>query len=303
MIKTELTNLESYKKYARYDKKLKGISQAENLNFVVKSNSQGYIALGVESLEKCFNDDNYIQKMGLQDNSKLGEIPTIAFPNIFEQMQFMSLVNANKDLLNYGSIKILKDYFDEYKVCVNCGSCFGSCYNNSDIQQYPSKVISDLKNLLMYITKKEELKEQLIKKLRVYNTFRINSNGEIHSMEMLEFWLDIASKCKKTNFYTYTKSYEIFEEYLSNGNKIPKNFVLNISIMSDEQNEEIKKNFPNLYNRFNKFLVLAPSVLDAKLKSKEIKKNRICSGDCMACNLCQKNLPKANSVIFVYRHI
>lgn len=300
MIFTKMTNLEQYKGLTVLNKGNTSIKKAQKLGYIVKTNLQAHIINNIENLEKEFLENKLVDKINIKGNSKLGEIPSISFPNIFLQQQFLIVVINNQKLKKMKSIRILFDYFQNNKVCVNCEGCFGGCYNNYDLNQYANKGVSDLRSLLAFITSKEELFISLYNKIRVYNIFRINSNGEIHNKELLDFYIRLAEKCKKTTFYTYTKSYQLFEQFLKDKNKLPKNFILNISIFGNK--EKVDKS--ELINKtFNKFITLDKEKFDEMVKNKEIKKSRICKGDCMECDLCQKTLPKSNNKIYCCKHI
>lgn len=300
MIFTKMTNLEQYKGLTVLNKGNASIKNAEVKGFKVKTNLQAHIINNIETLENELLEGKLVDKMNIKGNSKLGEIPSISFPNIFLQQQFMISVINNLQLKKLKSVKALYEYFSNNKVCLNCEGCFGGCYNNYDLNQYANKGISDLRSLLAFITCKEELFLSLYNRIRVYNIFRINSNGEIHNQELLDFYIRLAEKCKKTTFYTYTKSYDLFEKFLKEGNKLPKNFVLNISIFGNK--EKVEK-FELINNSFNKFVTLDKEAFDKQVKNKEIKKARICKGDCMECDLCQKKLPKTNNKIYCCKHI
>ncbi len=300
MILTKLNNLEQYKGLTKLKANNASIKKALENNYIVKTNAQAHIVNNILSLEEEYQNNKLIDKIDLKGNSKLGEIPSISFPNIFIQQQFMILCINNPKILELKSVSILHDYFKENKICLNCENCFGACYNNYDINQYPQKAISDLRALLAFITDKESLLDSLYKRIRVYNIFRINSNGEIHNIELLDFYIRLANKCKRTTFYTYTKSYELFNSYIENGNKLPKNFILNISVF--ENKNKVEKFF-NLTSTFNKFVTMVNDELDQLIKTGKVKKNRVCKGDCMECDLCQKNLPKKNNTIYCYKHL
>ena len=70
----------------------RSIKKAEKLGYIVKTNLQAHIINGIESLEKEFLENKLVDKMNIKGNSKLGEIPSISFPNIFLQQQFLITV-------------------------------------------------------------------------------------------------------------------------------------------------------------------------------------------------------------------
>ena len=125
--------------------------------------------------------------------------------------------------------------------------------------------------------------------------FRIHGNGEFHSKESLEFWLEVAKENKGVTFYTYTKSYDIVSDYLKDGNKLPKNFILNIS-MVDGQQEEIDNKYP-LLSDFNKFVIILSKDMNTN------KKATVCGGACLQCEKgCHVKLKGKNKIIYVVVH-
>lgn len=265
------------------------------LGLEVPNTCAGMIALKIESLEKEFQEGTLLDGIGFKSNEKLAGIPTINFPNIFVQSSFMRLIKMNPEWEEkYKCVAVLMEYFRENKVCTNCESCCGLCYNNKFEFGKPSKAISELRVLLAYITQRQQLANKILKICKINNVFRINGNGEIHSREMLMFWINIAKRKKNTLFFTYTKSYELVEEYLIN-NKLPKNLLFNMSIF-DGQQEKLSK-FENLYAG-NKFVVV---------KELPDKAKYICCGDCGECGgyelgYCMRKLNKRNNTIYVEYH-
>lgn len=269
--------------------------KALELGFEIPNTCGSAIALSLEGLEKEFKEGKLIDNIGFKSNDKLAGIPTINFPNIFVQTSFMRLVRLNPELeKKYESVKILMEYFREHKVCVNCELCNGLCYNNKFEYGKPKKSISELRVLLAYITEKEALANKILKISKIMSVFRINGNGEIHSREMLMFWINIAKRKPSTTFFTYTKSFELFEEYLVE-KKLPKNLLVNMSII-DGQQEKLSK-FENLYAG-NKFVVVDELPNNTKY---------VCGGNCSECGgydfgHCMKKLPKNNNTIYVVYH-
>lgn len=284
-------NLKRLRSFYKVGDKSAMVNKALELGFKVPNTTGSAIALGLEKLESEFQNGILLDKINLNSNDKLNGIPTISFPNIAVQSTFMNLVKLNPELNKLESVRILMDYFKEYAVCKNCEVCCGLCYNNKFEYGKPAKAISELRTLLAYITEPQKLQAKILKTSKWFNTFRINANGEIHSKEMLMFWINIAKQKKNTVFFTYTKSFEIFEEYLENKN-LPKNLVVNMSLV-DGQQEKLAEKFPNLYAR-NKFVIVDEVPVKAK---------NICCGDCSECvGYCMENLRKTNNTIYVAYH-
>lgn len=294
MIVLEKIKMENLKRLASCNKRdSEGaiMTQALELGLELPNTCGGAIALGLEGLENEYKNGELVKKIKLKSNKKLGEIPTINMPNIFVQSTFMRLVKSNPGLRKkYKVVRILMEYFEEHKVCHNCQYCNGLCYNNKFEYGKKHKAISELRVLLAYILEREALANKIIRASKFFNTFRINSNGEIHSEEMLTFWINIAKRKKDTNFYTYTKSYELFEEYLATS-KLPKNMNVNMSMIDGQQKDLAK--FEKLFAG-NKFVIVNEIPDGAK---------HVCCGDCTECNnLCMRKLPKNNNTIYVAYH-
>ena len=269
--------------------------RAKQLGYELPNTCSGAIILGLDDLESELKEEKLIDMIGFKSNDKLAGIPTINFPNIFVQQTFMRMVKDNPILLEkYESVRILMEYFQEHTVCHNCELCNGLCYNNKFEYGKLKKTISELRVLLAYIVDRQALANKILRICKINNVFRINGNGEIHSQEMLTFWINIAKRKTNTLFFTYTKSFEIFEEYLQE-NKLPKNMLINMSII-DGQQEKLSK-FENLYSG-NKFVVVNELPNKAKY---------VCCGNCTECGdfelgYCMKKLPKNNNTIYVEYH-
>lgn len=271
----------------------KSMKKALDNGWNVSNTTMAHICNGIEKLNSQLENGTLIKKVSIKTNSKLDGIPTIGFPNIFVQSTFMRLYYNNFDRMsNIPAAKILMDYFKTHAVCQNCGRCSGLCYNNKFEAQYPQKAVSELRILLAYITDRPALSAKIIRvaKRSKSGLFRINQNGEIHSEEMLCMWTDIAEKCPEIEFYTYTKSFALFEEHLSK-HDLPVNFHVNMSVI-EGQEEQLSK-YTRLYNG-NKFKMVT-----------EIPEgsSTTCTGNCSTCGrLCMRELPKDNNTIYCLYH-
>lgn len=271
----------------------KSMTKAINNGWKVSNTTAAHIANGIEKLNAEFEQGLITKKATIKSNSKLDGIPAISFPNIFVQSTFMRLYYENFDRMSDIPVaKVLINYFKAHAVCQNCGRCSGLCYNNKFEAQYRQKAISELRMLVAYITDRGNLQAKIIRSAKRSKSgyFRINANGEIHSESMIYFWYYIANQCPNIEFYTYTKSYELFEDFLSFTN-LPTNFHINMSII--EGHEEKMAQYPHLYSG-NKFKMVT-SVPEGSTTT--------CTGNCSTCGrLCMRDLPSDNNTIYCLYH-
>lgn len=254
-----------------------------------------HIANGIEKLNDLVLNGNLLGDVELDTNDKLEGIPTLNMPNILTQITFKKLVAKNPQLLELPTVALLNAYFEKHAMCRNCQYCDGLCYNNKFLVKSSTKAINELKNLVAYILKKEELIEKINDSIGNSRLFRIHGNGEFHSLENLEFWIKIAKNNKKVTFYTYTKSYDLVEKYLNSSKKLPTNLIINVSMVEGQQSELTKK-YP-LIMQGNKFAI----ILDKELTTD--KKATICGGRCLKCDKgCHTKLKSENKNIYVVVH-
>lgn len=271
----------------------KSMTKAINNGWKVSNTTAAHIANGIEKLNAEFEQGLITKKATIKSNSKLDGIPAISFPNIFVQSTFMRLYYENFDRMSDIPVaKVLMNYFKAHAVCQNCGRCSGLCYNNKFETHYRQKAISELRMLVAYITDRGNLQAKIIRSAKRSKSgyFRINANGEIHSESMIYFWYYIANQCPNIEFYTYTKSYELFEDFLS-FTSLPINFHINMSII--EGHEEKMAQYPHLYSG-NKFKMVT-SVPEGSTTT--------CTGNCSTCGrLCMRDLPSDNNTIYCLYH-
>lgn len=269
----------------------KSTAKAQANGWVVNNTTAAHIANNIEKLNTQLEGGLIVKKSTIKSNSKLDGIPAISFPNIFVQSTFMRLYYNNFERMSaIPAAKILMDYFKAHAVCQNCGRCSGLCYNNKFEAQYAQKAISELRMLLAYITDRTALTEKIIRAAKRSKSgyFRINANGEIHSEEMLCMWNYVALKCPDIEFYTYTKSFALFEEHIDS---LASNLHVNMSVI-EGQEEQLSK-YTKLYSG-NKFKMVT-----------EIPEGctTVCTGNCSTCGrLCMRDLPKDNNTIYCLYH-
>lgn len=262
---------------------------------VAKTTLQAHLSDGLEGLNEDVMNGTFWNKIELTSNDKLDGIPTLNMPNIFLQVQFMQFVENNPKYMELPTVALLYAYFKQFAMCKNCKYCNGLCYNNKLLIQYKGKCISELRNLVGFILDKPRLKNIISNKMGNTRLFRIHGNGEFHSRASLEFWLDVAKDNKDVKFYTYTKSYEIVEEYLQEGNKFPSNFILNVSLI-DGMQDNLQAKYP-LLMQHNKFVIILKKDMNTD------KKATVCGGNCLKCAKgCHTKLRTESKTIYVVIH-
>ena len=269
----------------------KSMKKAQDNGWIVSNTTSAHIANNIEKLNSQLEQGLIVKKSTIKSNAKLDGIPAISFPNIFVQSTFMRLYYNNFDRMSsIPAAKILMDYFKTHAVCHNCGRCSGLCYNNKFEAQYAQKAISELRMLLAYITEPEKLAQKVVRSANRSKSgyFRINANGEIHSDDMLNWWKGICREASTIEFYTYTKSFSLFERHMDS---LPSNLHVNMSVI-EGQEEQLSK-YTKLYSG-NKFKMVT---------SVPENSTTTCTGNCSTCGkLCMRDLPQDNITIYCLYH-
>ena len=61
-------------------------------------------------------------------------------------------------------------------------------------------------------------------------------DGDIDSLETMNYWFDLMNARKDLNVYGYSKSWELFSDFKKLGKSFPKNYTLNLSSGSKYEN-------------------------------------------------------------------
>lgn len=162
--------------------------------------------------------------------------------------------------------------------CKHCSKCSEYCYAMKGFYNYDSNILK-LANNTVAVEKDPENVVKFINKFLanpviIYRFFRFNTAGDINENYLDNVILPVVAENPITVFYLYTKNYELINEKIQNGWKVPKNLVI---IFSQWGNEEIK----NPYN-----LPVFKTILDAEEPQPE--NETICINDCMNCLKCHK---------------
>lgn len=170
--------------------------------------------------------------------------------------------NGNIKLGNMGTWSTLYGNDSHYveklgtSICGTCGNhckgCKKDCYVRASCR-YGSVIYGHAIRTIAirdYIDELEaSLISQLKRKRKPFEYVRINQSGEIETLRQLEMFMNIASETPETDFYLYTKAFDIVIPYLlKNADVLPKNITILISIWHEYGIAEFNqvKHIPNI---------------------------------------------------------
>jgi hypothetical protein len=169
--------------------------------------------------------------------------------------------------------------------CRSNAPCKKGCYALKGSFQFPNPKESAIKNLNNYKANPKLYFDTIVVQTSICKFVRWHSSGDIVDMQYFEGIINVAKRNKSTNYLCFTKKYEIINDYLSQGKKIPKN--LNV-VFSNWDNFVCDNpyNLPTTWVYSNKFnLSLIPEIAIP------------CVGKCYECQACWQ-LKKGQSVYF-----
>ena len=170
--------------------------------------------------------------------------------------------------------------------CAKCAEERGGCYALRGHFIYPNVKKSLQNNLDAYKENPRLYFSMIADKFKMFQYTRFHSSGDLVDMEYLKGMCWVARKCPNTKILCFTKKFELVNQFLDEGHKIPKNLVIIFSSWGDFIPEN-PYNLPMTYVKFR----------DEKRNS-HIPKDAInCTGNCPKCLGCW-NLKKGGSVYF-----
>lgn len=139
--------------------------------------------------------------------------------------------------------------------CPGAGECLGDpkeenggkigwCYSFR-AWRYPAAFYRQCQNTLLVKMKHFDLVDEWTDTIKKGATVRLYVDGDIDSLETLEFWFDMCLERPDLKVYGYSKSWEIFLSYADSGKAFPENYVLNLSGGS-KYNEAYKRRMEGL---------------------------------------------------------
>lgn len=164
--------------------------------------------------------------------------------------------------------------------------CFKGCYACKGTWLYPNVKNSLQHNLEAYKSNPTLFFESVAAQTALVRFCRWHSSGDIVDMQYFEGMCKVARKNKDTHYLCFTKKYEIINEFLSKGKRIPKN----LSIVFSAWSNWIPENPYDLPMTY---------VYGKEFNNELIPKDAIpCGGKCETCQACW-TLKKGQHVYFL----
>jgi len=125
----------------------------------------------------------------------------------------------------------------------NCKACQNNCYVRKSYR-YPSVIFGHARNTIAMRNNTGkmllDLHNQLSKKRKHFEIIRINQSGEIENISQFAVWISLAILHPETQFYIYTKAFNVVIPYIKEYG-LPKNFTVLISIWHEYGLKEFKE--------------------------------------------------------------
>ena len=166
--------------------------------------------------------------------------------------------------------------------------CFKDCYARRGNFRYKNVMSSMENNLLAYKENPQLFFTMIAEVWQNFLRTRWFAAGDIVDMDFLKGMCWVARKCPNTKILCFTKKYELINQFLDEGHKIPKNFRIVFSRWKDFPCDN-KYNLPETWVYFPK----GGKDINALIPEDAIP----CSGKCSKCAACW-NLKKGQSVVF-----
>lgn len=128
-----------------------------------------------------------------------------------------------------------------------CELCKNKCYAmRFSVQHHNSVVPAYAKNTVILRNDPQKLRAEINEycKKNIVRYFRFHTSGELESIEQLRLYAQICKDNDEVVFYIYTKAFELlkqwFDELSANGESVPENFVINLSMWKNNVDEYLK---------------------------------------------------------------
>lgn len=169
--------------------------------------------------------------------------------------------------------------------CRENAPCKKGCYATKGTFRYKNVSQCYENNLKAFMMDAKQTEEDILDQLPLRGFCRIHGSGDVVNAEYFLMLISIAKKAKGVKFMMFTKKYEIVNDYISNGGKVPRNLKILLSNWIDWKCEN-PHNLPTA------------ELYDPKVDNFVSKKLLPCSGKCDQCFSCW-DIRKGSGVVFV----
>lgn len=149
-------------------------------------------------------------------------------------METVTTTNRTQELMNYPKIStrvtklgiaIPTINLPATITCRENAPCRKSCYACKGNFTYKNVKNGLTMNLEAYLDDPKRYFDKIFYTLKMipYSHFRYHSSGDIVDSTYLDYMCKVARKCKTTKFLCFTKKFELVNEYIANGHRIPNN--------------------------------------------------------------------------------
>ena len=181
--------------------------------------------------------------------------------------------------------------------CAKCAEEGGGCYALKGHWLYAGTRNAVWNNLYAYKQNPKLFFDVIVAETSISKFVRWFSSGDIVYMEFLKGMCRVARKNKGTKYLCFTKKYELVNEFLDSGSKIPTNLRIIFSTWGDFVPEN-PYNLPMTYVRFSEKTGNKERRQEAIEQNKKIPERAIpCTGACSKCQACW-SLRKGQGVCF-----
>lgn len=175
--------------------------------------------------------------------------------------------------------------------CRKDAPCAHGCYGKKGNFTYKTAQEAQQHNYNCYVEDSKGYFDQIISFLNdaliSYKFFRWHTVGDIVDYNYFLEMIRVAKKCKQVKFLCFTKKFDIVNNYVRQGGKIPNNLKIVFSAWHKAFKVDNPFNFPVAYVFFKK-ADLNPNIPELAIP---------CKGHCPECLACW-SLKKSQSVFF-----
>ena len=271
----------------------------------IKAEIEKVIKNNVCKCAKCKGACNYSAS-----KKALKFIDSVINNNIKIEFEVFTIGNSKLPFLSYSALPGV--------TCPGAGSCLKWCYSFK-AWRYASPFYRQLQNTILEniafdIIEKELnkiLNESRFKNRRI--DFRLYVDGDFKNLSTMKNWFSLLKRYSRLSAYGYSKSLNIFKDYLKQGYKVPSNYVLNASQGGK---------FDSMFDSFKKYSFYRSTFsaynFGKKVKATELTKEQrteirshfpgafICPGLCGSCtsigHACGNNTVFNNVPIVIPAH-